>query len=78
MYNTTARIVQDDMQLAGNFIPKGAEWAIDIYSLHHDPKIWKDPYRFDPERFQPGGEAEQHEGITWVPFSHGQRQCIGK
>lgn len=78
MYNTTSRIIQEDMNLAGNFVPKGTEWAIDIYSLHHNPNIWKDPYRFNPDRFSPGGEADQQEGITWVPFSHGQRQCIGK
>lgn len=75
---TTPRIVQEDMVLLGNYIPKGTEWAIDIHSLHHDPEIWKEPYKFDPDRFLPGGEVDNQEGITWVPFSHGQRQCIGK
>lgn len=65
------------MVLLGNYIPKGTEWSIDIHSLHHNPEIWKDPFKFDPERFAPGGEADNQEGVTWVPFSHGQRQCIG-
>lgn len=41
--------------------------------------ISKDPETFRPERFEPGGEAEKHAGLgmSWLPFSNGQRQCIG-
>ena len=24
-----------------------------IWVLHHDPKFWPDPWRFDPDRFAP-------------------------
>lgn len=39
----------------------------------------KDPETFRPERFEPGGEAENLAGLgmSWLPFSNGQRQCIG-
>ncbi|KAI9484150.1 MAG: cytochrome P450 [Benjaminiella poitrasii] len=77
VYNTTSRVAIKDIQLAGTFIPEGSELSIDIYNLHHNPDIWHDPYKFDPERFLPGGEADQQEGIAWVPFSNGGRQCIG-
>lgn len=77
VYNTTSRIVQEDMYVAGQLIPKGAEWAADIYNLQHNPAFWKDPYVFNPDRFAPGGEVDQQEGIAWVPFNYGQRQCTG-
>jgi cytochrome P450 len=65
------------MNLAGAFIPRGTEWAVDIYNLHRDPSIWRNPSKFDPDRFLAGGEADKQEGIAWAPFNHGQRQCIG-
>jgi cytochrome P450 len=73
----TGRVCQEDVELAGQFIPKGTEVAVDVYNLHHNPDVWKDPYVFDPERFTPGGEADNQKGIAWVPFSNGSRQCIG-
>ncbi|CEP12637.1 hypothetical protein [Parasitella parasitica] len=77
VYNTTARIATEDINMAGIYIPKGTEMRLDIYNLHHNPDVWKDPYTFDPERFAPGGEADNQEGIAWMPFSNGARQCIG-
>ena len=23
----------------------------DLFSLHHDPRLWKDPWKFVPDRF---------------------------
>jgi cytochrome P450 len=52
----------------------------EIYALHHNPAVWKDPETFDPERFGPGGEIESKAGtgLPWLPFANGPRQCIGK
>lgn len=42
-----------------------------MYDIHHNPKVWKQPYTFNPDRFAPGGEAEnmEREGLSWLPFS---------
>ncbi|KAI7886186.1 cytochrome P450 [Lichtheimia hyalospora FSU 10163] len=74
-----AREAQEDTELAGMFIPKGKLVAVDLYELQHSPDVWKDPEMFRPERFAPGGEAEQMAGmgLTWIPFSNGAHQCIG-
>jgi cytochrome P450 len=77
VYGTTSRVALEDIELAGNFIPKGSELSIDIYNVHHNPEVWVDPYKFDPDRFLPGGEADNQKGVAWVPFSNGSRQCIG-
>ena len=65
--------------MAGTFIPKGRLVAVDLYELQHSADVWKDPEVFRPERFAPGGEAEQMAGmgLTWIPFSNGAHQCIG-
>ncbi|KAH9372500.1 hypothetical protein HPB48_006178 [Haemaphysalis longicornis] len=33
------------------FIPKGTAIFPNIYAVHHDPKLWKEPFKFDPSRF---------------------------
>ncbi|KAL0083837.1 hypothetical protein F4703DRAFT_1856969 [Phycomyces blakesleeanus] len=71
------RIATEDVFLSGVFIPKGTRISVDIEALHKNPAIWKNPSVFDPERFSKGGEHEQHRGITWAPFSDGNRKCLG-
>ncbi|KAG2199879.1 hypothetical protein INT46_009819 [Mucor plumbeus] len=76
-YNTTARVATEDINMDGIYIPKGTKMCLDIYNLHHNPDVWMEPYTFNPDRFAPGGEADNQEGIAWAPFSNGARQCIG-
>ncbi|KAJ8655903.1 hypothetical protein O0I10_008343 [Lichtheimia ornata] len=73
------RTTQQDTELAGTFIPKGTRVTVDIHEMHHSPDIWSNPEEFKPERFIPGGEADQlaGNGMSWLPFSNGARQCIG-
>lgn len=71
------RQVSKDTSLAGTFIPKGTTLAIDACAIHRDARNWKNPGEFLPERFDEGGDQEGHEGLTWVPFGNGSRQCIG-
>lgn len=51
-----------------------------IYSMHRNPKYWKDPEAFVPERFI-GGSPEAAMVIdphAWKAFGDGQRGCIGQ
>ncbi|XP_032683012.1 cytochrome P450 9e2-like [Odontomachus brunneus] len=56
---------------------KGDDLWIPIYALHHDPKYFEDPEKFDPERFL--GEQKKHILNTgaYLPFGLGPRMCIG-
>jgi cytochrome P450 len=72
-----ARDTLEDFDLAGTFIPKGTRVSVDISAIHMNPKIWQNPENFVPERFEEGGEHEDHNGLTWLPFSDGSRRCIG-
>ncbi|KAJ1962750.1 hypothetical protein GGI12_002463, partial [Dipsacomyces acuminosporus] len=41
-----------DCMLPGGFIArKGMDARIDVWALHRNPKVYPDPLRFDPERF---------------------------
>lgn len=55
---------------------KGIRVLIPVYSIHHDPKYYPDPERFDPERFSEENIKTRPEG-TYLPFGDGPRICIG-
>jgi len=57
-------------------IEKGVKVVVPVYSLHHDPKYFPDPDRFDPERFSPENKHKILQG-TYLPFGDGPRICIG-
>ncbi|WP_137991817.1 cytochrome P450 [Streptomyces vilmorinianum] len=40
-----------DLRRDGRDIPAGTLLLLDVYGQNHDPELWHDPYRFDPERF---------------------------
>ncbi|KAI9256690.1 cytochrome P450 [Sporodiniella umbellata] len=71
------RRVLENMNLSGTFFQKDTVVSVDLNAIHHNPKYWKNPEKFIPERFMEKGEQESHEGLTWLPFSNGFRQCIG-
>lgn len=74
------RVAKESCHLGQVYIPKGALICADMSDLHRNPLVWNDPYRFDPERFLPGGEAERQpagSGWAWAPFSNGGRICVG-
>jgi len=66
-----------DCTLNGVHFPSGAIINILAYSMHHDPDVWPEPYKFDPERFSPEEVAKRHP-FSYLPFGEGPRQCIGK
>jgi fatty-acid peroxygenase len=40
-----------DLSWRGEPIPQGALVLLDLYGQNHDPRLWPDPYSFDPGRF---------------------------
>ena len=62
--------------LAGVDIPKGALVLICPWVVHRHLKLWKDPGKFDPERFSPEQSATRSR-FAFLPFSSGKRICIG-
>lgn len=70
------RVVTEDTELGGYQIEKGTLVMMPIYLVHHDPRWWAAPDRFDPERFSVANEPEIHK-FAYLPFGGGPRVCIG-
>ncbi|KAK9508017.1 hypothetical protein O3M35_007768 [Rhynocoris fuscipes] len=66
-------IVQNNPEL---IIEKGTKVWIPVYSLHHDPKYFKNPDNFDPDRFSPENKLSIVP-FSYLPFGEGPRHCIG-
>ncbi|CAH1100868.1 unnamed protein product [Psylliodes chrysocephalus] len=62
---------------SGYTIPKGCNISIMFYDLHRRPEIWKNPEKFDPDRFLQDNVAKRHP-FAYLPFSAGSRNCIGQ
>lgn len=58
-------------------IMKGDSCWIPTYGLHHDPKYFPNPRKFDPERFSDENKHNINMG-AYQPFGSGPRNCIGK
>lgn len=52
--NFVIRTPNEDTKLAGYTIKRGMSVYMSVNTVHYDPTIWKDPYRFDPDRFSEG------------------------
>ncbi|KAI0593008.1 cytochrome P450 [Biscogniauxia sp. FL1348] len=63
----------------GHVIPKGTQVGVNIYTLHHNPEYFPDPYAFNPERWLEGDEEEKKRmKDAFAPFQIGYRGCAGK
>jgi cytochrome P450 len=74
--HTIAREALDEDTLAGRRIPKGASVLISPWVLHRHRQLWREPGRFDPQRFSPEQGAAR-ERFSYLPFGGGRRICIG-
>lgn len=57
-------------------VRKGALLMIAPWTLHRHTRYWREPDRFDPERFLPGRDRDVVPG-SYIPFGSGPHTCIG-
>jgi cytochrome P450 len=70
------RIAAGEDEIGGHKINAGDKVVILSYIMHHSPKYWDEPEKFDPERFAPE-RAKRRAKYTYLPFAAGKRSCIG-
>lgn len=69
-----SRTAQSEDTLCGRTVRRGDTVMLPIYALHRHHQLWRDPDRFDPDRFAPG---QQIDRFAFLPFGGGPRICIG-
>lgn len=60
--------------VSGVEIPVGTRLVINIRGLHRDPVAWRDPHRFDPDRF---ASPDGRHRFQYIPFLDGPKKCLG-
>jgi fatty-acid peroxygenase len=77
-FPAVAALVREEFEWHGRRFHKGRRVLFDLYGTNHDPAVWRDPSRFDPERFL--GEAP--DPFAFVPQGGGdpavQHRCPGE
>ncbi|MFT3712698.1 MAG: cytochrome P450 [Archangium sp.] len=68
------RVLEDDF-VEGYLLPKDALVFISPWAIHRLPEYWPDPLAFDPDRWLQEDPRRMHG--SYLPFSLGQRKCIG-
>jgi cytochrome P450 len=70
------RRAETEVDLGPVTLPAGAEVAVSPHALHHDPRYFPDPTRFDPDRWEPDRAAAVPKN-AYLPFATGLHHCPG-
>ena len=71
------RRAMEPYAIGGYSVPKGSIVVACQWVTHRDPRLFRDPERFDPERFLPAAK-EARPRFAYFPFGGGPRVCIGE
>ncbi|MFI1914188.1 cytochrome P450 [Nocardia sp. NPDC020380] len=80
LYAPVAQQVREtiaDTDILGYFVPRGTLVMLGAYTMMRNPRNWKNPDVFDPERFSPGRQEDKSHRYAWAPFGGGAHKCIG-
>ncbi|GMP79606.1 hypothetical protein CsSME_00035085 [Camellia sinensis var. sinensis] len=64
----------EDCTVRGYDVPQGTTLMVNALAIHRDPKLWENPTKFMPERFQAESAGD---GYRLIPFGSGRRGCPG-
>jgi cytochrome P450 len=74
---TIGRSVNNEYTLGKYTIPAGSTILMSQYVMHHDPRYYNEPDRFDPERWSSDTRSSLPR-FSYFPFGGGIRACIGE
>ncbi|KAL3808862.1 hypothetical protein ACHAXA_004149 [Cyclostephanos tholiformis] len=68
----------DDVPNAGGYLLGNSIVHLNFYAIQRDPRVWDVPDEFAPDRFLGEVGRKRIASSSFVPFSKGARDCIGK
>jgi len=71
------RLALEEIEIGGYVVPRKSLVLMSQYVMHHDPRYFAEPLRFDPERWTPEAR-ESRPQFSYFPFGGGPRRCIGE
>jgi cytochrome P450 len=66
-----------ECEFKGYRIPAGHLIQVSPWFSHTMPEYWREPLRFDPERFSEACAEDKQHPFLFVPFGGGAHKCIG-
>jgi cytochrome P450 len=66
-----------DMEIGGHLVRRGTIVLLSPWVVHRDPRWWREPEAFRPERWSEEMEAALPR-FAYFPFGGGPRKCIGE
>jgi cytochrome P450 len=68
-----ARVLVAPLEVCGYTLPPGEWVGVSIMAIHHDPAVYPEPDRYNPERFI----NRTYSPFEFLPFGGGHRRCLG-
>ena len=75
---TLPRLCLKTCKLGKYTIRKGTTLELDLGRIHSNPESFKDPFEFNPERFESLRMREMRRKNKFLPFGAGSRGCLGQ
>ena len=66
-----------DVTIGEYQVPRGSDVLMSQYVMHHDPRFFNEPEKFDPGRWTNEMKSRLPR-FAYFPFGGGPRSCIGE
>uniref|UniRef100_G3N537 Steroid 21-hydroxylase n=1 Tax=Gasterosteus aculeatus TaxID=69293 RepID=G3N537_GASAC len=66
-----------DSSIGGHPVHRGTRVLVNMWAIHHDPRLWARPDLFHPDRFL-DDQGQRSCPAYFLPFGAGPRVCVGE